>query len=97
MPIQKIRITKVEFMNFNMLMPLLLIVVFVFFIILPQRREKKEFEKMLAALKKGDKVLTNSGIYGEVVNLIDDQKVTLKVADNVKIDFAKSTISKVLK
>ena len=83
-------------MNMNILFPILLIAVFYFFIIRPQMREKKEFEKLLAALKKGDRVLTSSGIYGEVTALKDDSRITLKVADNVKIDFAKSSISKVL-
>ena len=83
-------------MNFNMLMPILLILVFVFFIILPQRREKKTFEKMLSELKKGDKVLTSSGIFAEVVGVIDNDKISLKIADNVKVDFARSGIAKVL-
>jgi preprotein translocase subunit YajC len=59
-------------------------------------REKKEFEKLLASLKKGDKVLTSSGIYGEVTAIKDDTRITLKVADNVRIDFVKSAVSKVL-
>jgi preprotein translocase subunit YajC len=75
---------------------ILLIAVFYFFIIRPQMREKKEFEKLLASLKKGDKVLTNSGIYGEVTAIKDETRITLKVADNVKIDFAKSAVSKIL-
>ena len=83
-------------MNMNLLMPLLLLVVFVFFIILPQRKEKKAIETMLANLKKGDKVLTSSGIFGEIVTLIDENRVTLKVGEGLKIDFARSTISKVL-
>jgi len=83
-------------MNMNLMMPLLLIVVFVFFIILPQRKEKKQIETMLANLKKGDKVLTSSGIYGEITALLDEDKVTLKVGENTRIDFARSTISKVI-
>ncbi len=59
-------------------------------------REKKAFEKLLADLKKGDKVLTSSGIYGEVTAIKDDTRITLKVADNVRIDFAKTSVSKIL-
>ena len=82
--------------SMNLMMPLLLIVVFVFFIILPQQKEKKAIQKMLSELKKGDKVLTHSGIYGEITALIDEQRITLRVADGVKMDFARSTVSKVL-
>jgi len=80
----------------NLLFLILIISVFYFFWIRPQMREKKEFEKLLASLKKGDKVLTSSGIYGEVTAIKDDTRITLKVADNVRIDFAKSSVSKVL-
>ena len=80
----------------NLMMPLLLLVVFVFFIILPQRKEKKAIETIHANLKKGDKVLTSSGIYGEIAVLIDENRIILKVSDGVKIEFARSTISKVL-
>jgi len=83
-------------MNINLLMPVLLLVVFVFFIILPQRKEKKAVETMLANLKKGDKVLTNSGIFAEVAALIDETKVSLKVSEGVKMDFARASISKVI-
>ena len=51
---------------------------------------------MLSNLKKGDKVLTTSGIFGEIVALIDENRVTLKVGENTKIDFSRSTISKVI-
>ncbi len=84
-------------MNMNLIFPLLLLVVFYFFLIRPQMKERKDFEKMLSVLKKGDKVLTSAGMFGEVTALKDDNRVTIKVADNVKIDFAKSSISKVLK
>ncbi len=67
-----------------------------FFLIRPQMREKKEYEKLLANLKKGDKVLTNSGIYAEVSAVKEDGVLTLKVADNVKMEFSKTAVAKVL-
>jgi preprotein translocase subunit YajC len=82
--------------NMQILFPVLLIGVFYFFIIRPQMREKKAFEKLLQGLKKGDKVVTNSGIFGEVTAIKDDTRVTLKVADSVKIDFLKSSVTKIL-
>ncbi|NOZ64595.1 MAG: preprotein translocase subunit YajC [Caldiserica bacterium] len=75
------------------LLPLIFIfVIFYFLLILPQRKKEKEHQKMLQALKKGDKVITSSGIYGTVVN-IKEKSVVLKVDDNTRIEFTKSSIS----
>jgi preprotein translocase subunit YajC len=75
------------------LLATLLIMYFLFF--LPQRRKQQGLQKMLGALKKGDRVLTNSGMHGEV-HAIRDNIVTLKFHDNVRIDFDKSAISQPL-
>jgi|GEM_PF-1603155 len=64
-------------------------------VILPKRREQQAMAKMFAALKKGDKVLTHSGMHGEIT-AIKDQIVTLRFHDNVRIDFDRSAISKSL-
>jgi preprotein translocase subunit YajC len=64
-------------------------------IIRPQQKRQKDLEKMLKALKKGDKVLTSGGMYGTVVGL-DDAKTVLKVADDVKLEFARSAIVQVI-
>ena len=64
-------------------------------IIRPQRKRQKDLEKMLKALKKGDKVLTSGGIYGTVVG-VEEGKTVVKVADDVKLEFAKSAIVQVL-
>jgi preprotein translocase subunit YajC len=71
--------------------PMILIVYFMIF--RPKQKEQQAVNKMLEALKKGDRVLTHSGMYGEVVT-IKDNIVTLKFSDNVRIDFAKSAIQK---
>jgi preprotein translocase subunit YajC len=71
----------------------LMIGVVYFMIFLPKRREQQTFNKMIQSLKKGDRVLTNSGMYGEVA-AINDDIVTLKFHDGVRIDFNKSAISK---
>ncbi len=76
--------------------PLFMIVVvfaiFYFLIIRPQRKKDVEHKKFLSELKKGDEVLTQAGIYGRVA-AIDDQIVTLEVANQVKIRVAKATIA----
>jgi preprotein translocase subunit YajC len=75
-----------------MLLPFVLIfAVFYFIVILPARKQQKKKDAMIAALKKGDRVVTSGGIYGTVA-AVEDQSLLLKVAENVKIRIAKSAI-----
>ncbi len=74
-------------------LPIFLILYFL--IIRPQQQQKKKTEAMISALKKGDRVLTNGGIYGTVVGL-DGEKAVLKVAENTKLEFVKSAIVQVM-
>ena len=78
--------------------PLVMMVVvmgiFYVMLILPQQRQRKKVQGMLAALKSGDKVVTNGGIYG-TINGIDGDTVILKIADQVKIRIARSAITQV--
>ena len=77
------------------LFPFLLIIVsFYFFLIRPQNRKQKETEKMLNALKKGDKVITIGGIHG-VVSSVKEKTVILKVDDDCKMEFNRTAISSV--
>ena len=64
-------------------------------LIRPQQQQKKQAEKMLSALKKGDRVLTTGGIFGTVIGL-DDHRAVLKIADDTKVEFAKSAIVQVV-
>ena len=73
----------------------LVFVVFYFLIIRPQSKKQKETKRMLAALKKGDRVVTAGGIRGTVTSLRDDV-VVLKVDTNTKIEFNRSAISSVV-
>lgn len=74
---------------------LLIIVIFYFFLIRPQNKKQKETEKMLNALKKGDKVVTIGGIHGVVTSVKEDKTVVLKVDENCKMEFNRSAISSV--
>lgn len=77
------------------LAPILLIfVIFYLLLIRPQQKKQKEHRKLLGALKKGDKVVTNSGMFG-VISSINEEKnmVVLRIAENVKIEFTKSSIA----
>jgi preprotein translocase subunit YajC len=68
--------------------------IFYVMLILPQQRQRKKVQQMLAALKSGDKVITNGGIYGTISG-IDGDTVILKIADQVKIRIARSAITQV--
>ena len=77
-------------------LPLIAIVfIFYFLIIRPQNKKRKETEKMLAALKKGDRVVTIGGLHGTVQN-VRDSTVIIKVDDNVKLEFLRSAVSNVI-
>ncbi|TRX70822.1 preprotein translocase subunit YajC [Carboxylicivirga sp. M1479] len=69
----------------------LIIVVFYFFMIRPQMKRQKELKKYREALKKGDKVISTSGIYGKVAE-IKEQHVVVEIADGVKVKMDKSAI-----
>ena len=72
--------------------PLILIfVIFYFFLIRPQQKKVKEHKAMVESLKRGDKVVTTGGITGTVVRLIDNDKVEVEIAENVKVEIVKST------
>src|SRR5579872_5801885 len=84
--------------GFMMFAPLIAIgIVFYFLLLRPQRKEQASREAMLAALKKNDKVLTIGGVIGSVANISPDgQEVTLKVDDNTRIKFIRSSIQRVM-
>jgi preprotein translocase subunit YajC len=74
-------------------LPLILImVIFYFLMILPAQRRQKKVTEMLKGLKTGDKIITNSGIYGTIVGMEDDS-VQLRIAEQVKIKLARSAIA----
>jgi preprotein translocase subunit YajC len=75
-----------------LLMFVLIFGVMYFFMIRPQQKREKQRQKMITELKKGDKVVTSSGIFGTVWGL-KDNVVVLKVDDEVKMEFLKSAIS----
>ena len=77
------------------LVPFVLIfALFYFLLILPQQKRQKQQKTMLEALKKGDKIITSSGIWGTVTNLGKDT-VTLQIADNTKIKIQRDYIARV--
>jgi preprotein translocase subunit YajC len=69
--------------------------IFYFIVLRPQQRQKAERERMLAALKKGDRVVTSSGMHGTIVTL-GEHTITLRVADQVKVEFDRGAIGRVV-
>jgi preprotein translocase subunit YajC len=69
--------------------------IFYFLLIRPQQRQKRERERMLAAVKKGDRVVTASGLHGTVMGL-GEHTVTLRVDNQVKLEFDRSAIGRIV-
>jgi preprotein translocase subunit YajC len=74
---------------------ILMILIFYFLLMRPQNKKRKETEKMLSALKKGDKVVTIGGLHG-TIQLVKESTVIIKADDNVKLEFLRSAISNVV-
>jgi preprotein translocase subunit YajC len=74
---------------------ILMFAIFYFLLIRPQQKRQRERNAMLAALKRGDKVVTIGGLHGTITDLTDD-RVTLKVSDNTRLVFERSAINAVL-
>jgi preprotein translocase subunit YajC len=68
--------------------------IFYFLIIRPQGKKQKETQKMLAALKKGDRVVTIGGIHG-VIQSVKESTVIVRVDENTKLEFSRSAVSNV--
>lgn len=66
--------------------------IFYFVAIAPMRKRQQELQKTIEALTKGDKVITNGGLYGEVAG-VDGATIILKVADNTRVRVAKSAVA----
>ena len=73
----------------------LIFVIFYFILIRPQKQKQKKLDQQRDALRSGDKVITAGGIHGLVTN-VKAHSVTVKVADNVKIEFEKGSIGTVI-
>ena len=83
--------------SFFQFIPLVLILgVFWFLIIRPQQKKQKAHQRMVDSLSKGDKVVTNGGIFGTVVKVGDD-RVTLEVASKVQIHFERQQVARMNK
>ena len=78
-------------------LPFLVIIVIMYFLMIrPQMKKQKERQKMIEALKKGDKVVTTGGIYGKIVGFTDNDKtIILQVDDKVKLNVDRGSINNI--
>ena len=83
--------------GFAQFIPLILIfVIFYFFLIRPQQKKVKEHKLMVAALKRGDEVVTSGGIVGKVERILGDDKIDLLISENVMGQGVQSTVQSLL-
>jgi preprotein translocase subunit YajC len=80
----------------TMFIPIIMVfIVFYLLLIRPQQKKQKEHQSLLAGLSKGDKVVTNGGLYGTISDT-KEHVVILKIAENVKVEVVKSAIATVI-
>jgi preprotein translocase subunit YajC len=79
----------------NFLPIIIMFAIFYFLLIRPQQKRAKQRNAMLAALKKGDKVVTIGGMHGTIQDLTDDT-VTLRIAHNVNVTFDRGAVNTVV-
>jgi preprotein translocase subunit YajC len=72
-----------------------IIAIFYLMIIRPQQKRAKEHQKMINSMKKGDKVITSSGIYGTISGL-EDKTVLVQIAESVKIKIDRGSIASII-
>ena len=79
------------------LMPIILVmVIFYFLLIRPQQKRAKQHKEMLAALKRGDKIVTNGGLTGTIIKAVDDSEtIEVEIAKDVKVNVVRTMIADV--
>ena len=76
------------------LVPIFLVFgIFYFLLLAPMRKRQKALQKVVEGLKRGDKVVTNGGLIGEIAAVEDRRIVHLKLGENVKVRVLKSSIA----
>tara|TARA_B100000965_G_scaffold132116_1_gene110117 strand:+ start:50 stop:322 length:273 start_codon:yes stop_codon:yes gene_type:complete len=83
---------------FVQLMPLFLIfAIFYFLLIRPQQKRAKQHKEMVAAIQRGDKILSSGGMRGKVVRVVNDNDIEVEISNGVNVVMLKSTIAEVVK
>ena len=81
----------------QVILPFLLIIpVMWFFMIRPQQQKAKEHKALLAALRRGDRIVTGGGIIGTIAKVVSDEELLVDIADNVRVRVLRSTVTTVM-
>ena len=79
------------------ILPLVLIfVVFWFLLIRPQQKRQKEHQAKLSNIRRGDRIITGGGIYGQVAKITEDNELMVEVAEGVRLKIARATVMDVV-
>jgi len=79
----------------SLIVPTMLIIGIMYFLMIrPQQRRLKEHQAMIAAIRRGDTIVTSGGILGKVTK-VEDQELQVEIADGVKVKVLRSTVSEV--
>ena len=77
--------------------PLILIFVIMWFLLIrPQQKKLKEHQAMVAALRKGDQIVTQGGIVGKVTRVKEGEEIEVEIAEGVKVRVVRNTVAQVL-
>ncbi len=82
---------------FTSFIPLILIFAIMYFLLIrPQQKKLKNHNSMVAAVRRGDQVVTQGGIMGKVSKVKDDNEIEIEIASGVKVRVVKSTLAQVI-
>jgi preprotein translocase subunit YajC len=73
--------------------PMAILLVFYLLMIRPQKKKEQALKNMLENLKTGDQIVTSGGIYGTIVRFGEDNRVKIKIAENVTVEIARSAVT----
>jgi preprotein translocase subunit YajC len=94
---QEAGVAGVSSMFSSFLFPLILIMgLFYFMLYLPNRKREKKHQDLLNTLKRGDRIVTSSGIFATVSKVTNEQELEVEIADNVKVRLLKSMVAQVI-
>jgi len=78
------------------LVPFLLIFIILYFLIIrPQQRRAKDHQAMIAAVRRGDMIVTSGGLIGKIAKVIDDHEISVEIATGVKVKITRGSIAEV--
>jgi preprotein translocase subunit YajC len=81
---------------FAQFVPLILIFVIMYFLLIrPQQKKAKDHKAMVAALRRGDQIITSGGLIGKVIKVKDDHEVEVELSEGVKVRVVRHTIAQV--